>query len=180
MGRLNPGAAEVAVPSSTLVALRRAVRKEAGPLATIHALHDAGFVSGDGFFESLRQALPVPPGETGEDAFWEALSRVFQARGWGSLEHQKVHPALGLLVSSDWAEADPDGEESQPGCAFTAGFLAHVLTRVADGAVAVLEVGCRSRGDMECRFLFGSEAAIHEIYGLLLEGHELDAALSEL
>ena len=171
---------DLAVPASTLIALRRALRKEAGPLATIHVLHDAGFVSGDGFFDSFAQSLPTPPDELGEAEYWQALSRTFRSRGWGSLTHRKLHPALGLLVSGDWAEADPEAGESQPGCAFTSGFLAHVLTRSAGGPVAVLEVACRSKGDGECHFLFGSEAAIHEVYGLLLEGRTLESALADL
>jgi hypothetical protein len=51
---------------------------------------------------------------------------------------------------------------------------------VAGSPVAVLEVSCRTRGDDRCSFLFGSEQAIHDVYGLLLEGDSLDDALATL
>jgi hypothetical protein len=46
--------------------------------------------------------------------------------------------------------------------------------------VAVLEVACRSRGSDACQFVFGSEAAIHELYGRLMEDADLEAALASL
>ncbi len=173
-------APEVSLPAATLIALRRALRKEAGPLATVHALHDAGYVSGDGFYEGLSRNFAEAPNAVAEGDFWKGLSREFETRGWGRLAHDRLHPALGLLRSAASPEADPSGDETQPGCAYTAGVLAHVLTRSADGPIAVLEVACRSRGDEECHFAFGSESAIHEVYGLLLEGRTLNQALDEL
>ena len=51
---------------------------------------------------------------------------------------------------------------------------------MAGGPVAVLEVTCRTRGDDACAFAFGSEGAVHELYGKLLEGADLDGALDAL
>jgi hypothetical protein len=46
--------------------------------------------------------------------------------------------------------------------------------------VAVLEVDCRARGADRCCFAFGSEVAIHDLYGHLLDGSDLDDALAAL
>ena len=54
------------------------------------------------------------------------------------------------------------------------------LSGAAGGPVAVLEVTCRTRGDDGCTFAFGSAATIHDLYGLLLEGQDLDSALASL
>lgn len=173
-------ARDLAVPAASLVHLRRAIRKEAGPLRTIHALHDAGFATGDIVFREFEAAAKKELSALDAGRFWEALSRFFQSRGWGRLTHEDLHPGIGLIRAQDWAECDPAGDEDQPGCAFTAGLLAHILGRVADGPVAVLEISCRSRSDGECRFLFGSEGAIHEVYGQLLGGRSLESVLEAL
>ncbi|NIX42216.1 MAG: hypothetical protein GWN06_24335, partial [Gemmatimonadetes bacterium] len=54
------------------------------------------------------------------------------------------------------------------------------LTELAGGPIAVLEVSCRARGDDCCDFAFGSETAIHGLYGRLLQGENLQAALAAL
>ena len=46
--------------------------------------------------------------------------------------------------------------------------------------MAVLEVECRGRGGPSCSFAFGSESAVHELYGHLVDGGNLDGALSAL
>lgn len=172
-------AREVALPASALSTLRRALKREAGPLAAIHALHAAGYGAGETLFDSFARTVRQPLEEVGETTFWTGLTRFMGRRGWGSLDHRSLHPGVGLLTSSDWAEAG-DGSESQPGCAFSAGLLSHVLTRAAGEPVAVLEVSCRGRGDESCAFAFGSEATIHDLYGLLLDGKRLEQALAEL
>jgi hypothetical protein len=55
-----------------------------------------------------------------------------------------------------------------------------MLGRLGGGPLAVLEVGCRSRGDEECLFLVGSEQAIETVHGYLLDGDALNAALTRL
>lgn len=171
---------DLAIPATALTYLRRALRKEAGPLQAIHALHDAGFATGEAFFDELARLAAEDPADLDEARFWKVLSRFFEARGWGPLAHRRLHPGLGLIRASGWAECDPEGEESQPGCAFTSGFLAHMLGRVAGGPVAVLEVACGSVGGGACEFLFGGERAVHEVYGRLLNGEPLDAVLGTL
>lgn len=171
---------ELAIPGSTLRVLRRSLQKEVGSLPTIHALQTAGYRAGDELFPSLAEtARPRALPELGQAEFWSVLQAFFLRRGWGHLVHRDSHPAVGILATVDWIEAD-DGREEQPTCAFTSGMLSSLLTEVAGAPIAVLELGCRSRGDGECRFAFGSEGVIHELYGLLLEGSTVDQALARL
>lgn len=171
---------EMALPGNVLVTLRRSLRGEAGPLPTVHALHAAGYKAGEAMSVPLLHSLGDDPDSVGRKAFWTRFSQFWSRRGWGELEHRDVHSGIGLLVSSDWAEASEDTQESQPSCAFTAGLLASVLGRVAGGPLAVLEIRCRSRGDGECAFVFGSEAVVHDLYGTLLDGVAFDDALAAL
>jgi predicted hydrocarbon binding protein len=170
---------EVAIPAAAFAALSRALRTEGGALAAIHGLHAAGYGAGEALYRRLFQGRENPADQIAEPDFWRLLSRFMSKRGWGTLIHSAPHPGVGFLISPDWAEAD-DTEGMQPSCAFTVGLLAHLLTRVASAPVAVLEVTCRTAGHSACTFAFGSEATIHDLYGLLLEGKEMDRALAEL
>jgi hypothetical protein len=58
--------------------------------------------------------------------------------------------------------------------------LSALLSEVAGGPVAVLEVTCRTKGDERCTFAFGSAPTVHDLYGLLLDGQDLDSALAAL
>ncbi len=170
---------EIAIPATAFGSLRAHLEKEAGPLPTVHALHSAGYAAG------AAAAPAVASGSSeasalGEDAFWAKLSQFFGQRGWGSLRHARRHPAVGVLSSEDWAEAVPGDGGPEASCHFSAGFLSGILTELAGGPVAVLEVGCRSCGGDACQFVFGSEGAIHELYGRLLETDDLDGALAAL
>jgi predicted hydrocarbon binding protein len=168
---------EIAIPAAAFGSLRMHLEKEAGALPTVHALHHAGYAAGT----AAAPALGTSDGTTmGEAAFWSRLSEFFGKRGWGSLRHARPHRAVGVLSSSDWAEATEGGGGTDASCHFSAGFLSGLLTQLAGGPVAVLEVGCRSRGGQSCQFVFGSEGAIHELYGKLLEDDDLDAALAAL
>ena len=170
---------EIAIPATAFGSLRAHLEKEAGPLPTVHALHHAGFAAG----AAAAPALAASVGDTGglnQDAFWVRLGDFFGKRGWGSLRHARAHPAVGLLSSTDWAEASPGDGGAEASCHFSAGFLSGLLTELAGGPVAVLEVGCRSRGGDACQFVFGSEGAIHDLYGRLLESDDLAGALASL
>ncbi|MEQ8329155.1 MAG: 4-vinyl reductase [Longimicrobiales bacterium] len=169
---------EVAVPASIFEILHRELAREAGELPTIHALHAAGYAAGEEASTIFRQALGRDPGGVTQASFWQRFAAFFDSRGWGTLAHDGSHDAVGFLVSGNWVEAR--GDESRSGCMFTSGFLAGFLTEIAGGPVAVLEVACRRRGDPRCSFAFGSEAVVHDLYGDLLAGRDLDAALAEL
>ncbi len=169
---------EVALPASVFTTLRRELSQEVGPLPAIHALHAAGYAAGsagaaalaggDGSMEDMTASV-----------FWARLAETLARRGWGRLEHRAPTDAVGLLVSPDWVEADEE-REPDSSCSFTAGYLSGLLTQSAGGPVAVLEVTCRARGDEACTFAFGSEGAVHDLYGELLEGADLESALASL
>jgi hypothetical protein len=164
---------EIAVPVSVFGSLRAELEKEAGTLPTVHALHHAGYAAGVAAATSFMGNGDSPGATIGEDAFWARLSDSFGRRGWGTLRHERPHPAIGILSSSDWAEAAGGEQGPEASCHFSTGFLSGLLSELAGGAVAVLEVGCRMRGEASCRFAFGSAGAIHELYGRLLD-HDVD------
>lgn len=170
---------EIAIPATAFGSLRAHLEKEAGALPTVHALHHAGYAAGAAAAPALASNLGEA-GTIGEDAFWAKVADFFGKRGWGSLRHARAHAAVGLLTSTDWAESTSGDGGPDASCHFSAGFLSGLLTELAGGPVAVLEVACRSRGGPACQFVFGSEGAIHELYGRLLEDDNLDGALAAL
>ena len=174
------GYEEIAMPASVLTSLRRALHDGCGRLATIHALHAAGYDAGTDAVSGFADVAEDGPAAMGEDDFWARLQAFFGRRGWGSMNHAPANDAVGVLSSSDWVEASPDEPDPEASCSFTTGFLCGFLSEVADGPVAVLEVTCRTRGDEACAFAFGSEGAVHELYGKLLDGADLDGALDAL
>ena len=169
---------EIAVPISIFTSLRSALEKEAGALPTIHALHHAGYEAGAAAAASFAGADDVTGME--QSAFWAKFTDFFSRRGWGTLDRSGEHRAIALLSSPDWAEASLDAGDSDSTCCFSAGFLSGLLSELAGGPVAVLEVDCRARGNERCCFAFGSEVAVHDLYGHLLDGSNLDGALAAL
>lgn len=171
---------DVAMPVVGLATLRRSLQQEVGPLPAIHALHKAGFGSGEAIWETLRRGPGQELDELDETGFWPRLTAALGRRGWGTLAHRAAHEGVGLLTSPDWAEANGGEGKQQPSCAFSAGMLCALLTGAAGGPIAVLEVNCRSRGDDRCTFAFGSPATVHDLYGLIVDGQDLEAALASL
>jgi hypothetical protein len=171
---------EIALPVSVFGSLRAELGKEAGTLPTVHALHHAGYSAGVAASAAFAPNEATDAGALGQDVFWAKLADFFAKRGWGSLKHERPHRAVGLLSSPDWAEAVDGHVDPDASCHFSAGFLSGLLSELAGGRVAVLEVGCRTRGGDACRFAFGSEGAIHELYGRLLDDGDLDGALAAL
>jgi len=172
---------EVALPASALPTLRSALRREVDALKVTHSFHAAGFAAGADVYSSfVKRQGGVAPDAIPQSRFWESLSDFFVRTGWGSLQHSQIHPGLGMLEARDWAEVGESSEPDESGCAFSSGLLAAILGQIADGPVAVLEVACRGRRAEACQFVFGSDATIHDLYGLLLEGHSFDSALDLL
>jgi len=170
---------EIAVPVSVFGSLRRELTQEVGALPTIHALHHAGYEAGSAGGQAFLGG-PESVAGMGQSTFWARLAGYFGRRGWGAIEHAGTWPGISLLKSTDWAEASEAEQDPDGSCHFSTGYLSGFLTELAGGPVAVLEVECRSRGDQECRWAFGSEKVIHDLYGALLEGTPLDTALSAL
>jgi hypothetical protein len=171
---------EIAVPVSLFESLRGELASEAGTLQTVRAMHHAGYHSGLAAAALVDLEAGGRSFSLGQAAFWTRLTKYFAKRGWGTLRHSAPHPAIGMLTSADWAEARLDDVDPDASCSFSSGFLSGLLSQLAGGPVAVLEVGCRSRGDTSCDFAFGSETAIHELYGHLLDGRAFDASLMAL
>lgn len=191
MPRITPTPPELALPVASLAALRRALNDEVGPDAAARVLQQAGFAAGDALFQALAGRTGGGQDTEGQDAeaalsqlpgsvFWRRLSDLFASRGWGRLHHEDLHPGVGCLESSDWVEADPAAAATRPSCFFSAGVLANILGRTAGVPVGVLEVECRSRGDLRCRFIFGGSAAIDAVYAATLQGRTVEESLAAL
>ena len=174
------GPREIAVPVSAFESLRGELEGAAGTLQTVHALHDAGHRAGREAAGALHRVAGGDSLSLGHTAFWRHLSDHFSKRGWGSLRHEAAHPGIGMLTSADWAEADAGEVSDNASCSFSSGYLSGLLSELAGGPIAVLEVSCRGRGQDGCRFAFGSETAIHDLYGQLLDGADLDQALETI
>lgn len=180
MGKSAVAPREIAIPASVFDSLREELEKEAGTLQTVRALHHAGYQAGLSAATSLHQETGGDPFALSQDGFWTSLSDFFSKRGWGTLRHKSPHEAIGVLTSQDWAEARPDADEPDATCSFSSGLLSGLLSQLAGGPVAVLEVECRTRGGGACEFAFGSETAIHDLYGKLLDGADFHSALEAL
>lgn len=178
MNRITTRPQELALPIASLAALRNTLIDTVGEDAAALALRAAGHAAGDALYSALVSGgtdQPIPA-----DRFWQRLSHLFHARGWGTLRHEDVHPGVGALNSLDWVEADAIGSALRPSCFLTTGLLANLLGRIAGQEVSVLEVECRSRGDARCRFLFGSAAALDAVYALVAAGESANASLAAL
>ena len=180
MSRSGGGPREIAVPISILASLRHELEAEAGTLPTVRALHSAGYHAGLAAAETVQEQSGGKAFATSQDDFFVGIHDYFAKRGWGKLTHSVVHDAVGMLSSPDWAEVAEGELDPDASCCFSTGFLSGLFSQLAGGPVAVLEIECRTRGGSTCDFAFGSEGAIHELYGQLLEGVDLDGALTAL
>lgn len=180
MSRRSGGPREIAVPISVFGSLRAELEKEVGMLPTVRALHHAGYHAGLEAATSVNQEAGGDSFRLGQKGFWAHLSDYFSKRGWGTVGHQAPHAGVGILSSADWAEANPEDLRPDASCSFSAGYLSGLLSQLSGGPVAVLEVGCRTRGGDSCDFAFGSETAIHGLYGQMLDGADLHSALEAL
>lgn len=180
MNRNGSGPREIAVPVSVFDALREQLEETAGTLQSVRALHHAGYKAGLQAAQQLNREAGGDSLSLSNSSFWGHLSDYLAKRGWGSLSHRAAHQAVGMLKTRDWAEAETEATSADAGCNFSAGYLSGLFSQLAGAPVAVLEVSCRARGDEYCDFAFGSETAIHDLYGHLLEGADLDSALAEL
>lgn len=183
MNATATGAQLVRLPADFLAALRRALAAGRSPLEAATLLRQTGYETGPSLHAALKARLAEERGEAGSLSsaeFWEAFGAFWESLGWGGVRHEPLHPGVAALDSADWAEADAGGHTGHPSCHFTTGVLAEVLSRIAGEDVAVLEVECRSAGDGRCRFLFGGEAALGEVYGRMAAGLPYTEAVEQL
>ena len=166
---------EIRVPTDSIAALRTTLRQEVGAQAATVALQKAGHAAGNALFERLDRDDGLS--QTPQATFWSRLSGLFREMGWGTVEHEELHPGVGALVARDWFEVD---SPARPNCPFSTGVLANILGRVAGQDVAVMVVACEDHTAGCCRFLFGAGPVLQQIYGELREGRELKASLVAL
>ena len=186
MGRPGSRPAELALPVASLAAIRDSLVAEVGADTAAVALRAAGYAAGDALFTALTQPFGGDGGSDGSSladvnaaTFWRRMSQMFSTRGWGTLTHAHVHPGVGTFETSNWVEPMPD-TAARPSCFFTTGLLANLLGHAADSEIAVLEVECRSRGDAQCRFLFGAPPTLEALYQRLRTGEPVDQTIESL
>lgn len=146
----------------------------AGQATAADILQDAGFATGVVIAASWRQRVSDrtgldDPGRLDARWFGTLLDEFCVTLGWGSIATTSVGERALLLESREWAEAEP-GTTEHTTCHFSCGCFAAFLTAQAGGAVAVLEVECRSRNDSGCRFVAGSVETLATVYDLLAAG----------
>jgi len=169
----------IRAPAALVGSLLAAAAGDRSTTAAIEVLRQAGFDSGEAVLAMLRdrfggESLASLPAAD----FWDGFSGFCEEMGWGTLRHSGAHRGVGEFDGDDWFESD--SETSRLGCQFTTGLLASLLQHLAGEDVAVLEASCRSRGDAQCRFVFGAPATLAVVHGGLSAGSNLDAALRHL
>ena len=156
-----------------LTQLRASLERDAGVQAAAH-LQEAGFAGGEELYQAyaawVAERYHVPgPGDLDAARLGEVLGRFFEETGWGRLTVKPLGDAVLALDSVDWAEATEQGSE-YPSCHLSCGLLADFFGRLSEGLMAVMEVECRSRGDVRCRFLAGAPETLGVIYDRMAQG----------
>lgn len=172
-----------AIPTASLRTLRASLVRDMGDgFATV--LQEAGFAGGESVLAAMRDWCAAngmgAPESLAYAQFQQAAARFFADTGWGAVSLEPIGDAAVAFDSPDWAEADADAAMPYPSCYYTAGMLADVFGRVADGSIGCLEVECRSAGAARCRFLLASPDVIAHVYQRLTEGVAYTDALQEL
>lgn len=167
-------AALVALSPRALHALRDRVGAQ--------ALQEAGYAGGEGLHTALLKWLPAAAGvedprELAAPRLAEVLSKFFSSLGWGAVEVTPLGGAAFAVDSGDWPEAQPGAGLQYPGCYFTAGLLADLMSRIGGAPLAVMEVECRSRGDGRCRWLVGAPETLTDLYQHMAQGADYMAVL---
>ncbi len=174
---------DIPLAASSLVALSpralHALRDRAGA----EALQEAGYAAGADAFRAFSSWLPQAtgvehPADLAAPRLAEALSRFFGQLGWGAVEVTALGSAAIAVDAADWAEAAKDAHLQYPSCFFTAGMLADFMGRIANAALAVMEVECRSRGDARCRWLVGAPETLSAVYEHMTQGADYQAVLA--
>lgn len=171
------GSRDVRVPSASLRLLARS-----GDRPTTGALREAGRRAGEAIADEL--APLCEPEEAPMSTYWAAVRETLVERGLGDAEYRLLGPGTAEVRIADSPEARPhrDGrgggtETDAGGCPFATGLLAGLLSRVAGSPVAVLEVGCRDRGEEACRFLAGGEERLRTVRREILAGATVEEAV---
>lgn len=159
-------------------ALERALGVQAAPL-----LQEAGFASGEALSDTLQHWVQANylvdrPQELDAEFLGEALSGFFADQGWGTLTLGKLGDSVITVDAPEWAESTP-GSGQYPSCHVSAGLLADVFSRLANGQFAAMEVECRSRSDSRCRFLLAAPETLTLVYERMTHGMTYQQALGQ-
>ena len=171
------------IPHQSLRALRAALVRDLGDQFA-GPLQEAGFAGGATVLEAFREWCAAhgfaAPADLPMPRFREAARGFFLEAGWGDVTFEALGDAAVALDAHDWAEADPTTPMPYPSCFYSAGMLADLFGRVAEGPLACLEVACRSSGAARCRFLLGSPEILGRVYERIVEGADHRDAVREL
>jgi predicted hydrocarbon binding protein len=167
--------ADIPLTPSSLVALSPAALHRLRDTAGAQVLQEAGYAAGEAAYRSFAAWLPGvagvdDPGELAAARLNDVLGRFFSTLGWGAVTVSQLSDAVLALDSGDWAEAQAGVNLQYPSCSFTSGFLADFFTRLGDTPLAVMEVECRSRGEVRCRWLVGAPDSLTSLYDHLAQG----------
>ena len=170
---------DVRLPPGGLAEFRRAI-EDTSSQGAARALCEAGrrLAADAAMGIAERSGRPLPA--LSLESFFSELDRYFAEAGWGRITHEPVNVGIGAVVASEWAESDPTENRTAPGCHISTGLLAELLSRAAGQPVAVMEVGCRSQGNEQCRFLFGSPTTLLLVHKKLARSGNLEEVLSGL
>ncbi len=168
------GASLVALSPKALYALRDRVGAQ--------ALQEAGYAAGETTYEAFVKWLPPAAGvhdprELAAPRLAEVLSAFFGGLGWGTIDVTPIGDSAFAIDSADWPEAQPGARLQYPGCYFTSGLMADVMSRIGDAPLAVMEVECRSHGDGRCRWLVGAPDTLTQLYQHMAQGADYKAVL---
>ena len=109
--------------------------------------------------------------------FRSALTDFLRDAGWGTVRFVELGTAVLALEATDWAEAEEAPRLAYPSCFYSAGLLADLFGRVADGPMACLEVSCRASDAPTCRFLVGSPEVLTAVHQRIVEGMDPETAV---
>ena len=171
---LLPSHSCVGIGRRALQQLRSSLERDTGVQAASY-LQEAGFAGGEELYSAyagwLASTFNVDdPGMLDAARLSEVLSRFFAELGWGALSVRALGKAVLALDSTEWAEASDHGGAVYPSCHLSCGLLADFMGRMSGGTMAVMEVECRSRGDVRCRFLAGSPDTMGALYERMAQG----------
>lgn len=172
-----------AMPRASLTTLRASLVRDLGD-GFAAVLQEAGYAGGESVLAGMRSWCAANgiglPESLPYAQFQQAAARFFSETGWGNVTLEPIGDTAVAFDAPEWAESDPAAAMPYPSCYYTAGMLADVFGRVADGQLGCLEVECRSNGAARCRFLLASPAVIAHVYQRLTEGVAYQDALKEL
>jgi len=115
-------------------------------------LYNAGYAAGWEFAGRIEVLL----NPRGVAEWLSLLERLFPALGWGRLRFEDMNLSLasGVVVCTSLVETSPyfGKRSSDKICHLFRGYLAGVLSRIAERPMLVSEVCCQALGDESCMF----------------------------